>query len=118
MNQQLLTAFFEDLAGAMDHWVDAVAKTVEAPQEGLPWMEDPGPFQRLSEALGGRTEDLRAVLEEAMRGLLNSALTAIDGGTASAEIGRVELVGPDGQVLAEGLHELFVDHLFETGRLQ
>jgi len=27
VNQQLVTAFFEDLARSMDHWVDAVAKT-------------------------------------------------------------------------------------------
>ncbi|MEQ7011007.1 hypothetical protein ABN028_32975 [Actinopolymorpha sp. B17G11] len=62
MTDQLLSAFFEDLARAMDYWVDTVAETVEAPDGSRPWMEDLEPFQRLSEALGGRTEDLRPVL--------------------------------------------------------
>lgn len=118
MNQQLLAAFLEDLARAMDYWVDAVAETVADPQASSPWMEEREPFERLHAALDGRVDDLRPVLAEGMRGLLSSVLTTIDGGTASAEIGRVELTGADGRALAEGLHELFVDHLFDTGRLQ
>ena len=81
-------------------------------------MEEREPFERLNAALEGRVEDLRPVLAEGMRGLLNSVLTTIDGGTASAEVGRVELTDADGRALAEGLHELFVDHLFDTGRLE
>jgi hypothetical protein len=118
MNDQILSAVFEDLARAMDYWVDTVARTVESPDESSPWMDDRAPFERLSESLGGRTDDLRPVLAEAMRGLLNSVLTTLDGGTASAEIDRIQLVDSSGQVLAEGLHELFVNHLFETGRLE
>ena len=118
MNQQLLTAFFEDLARAMDYWIDTVAETVADPQASSPWMEEREPFERLHAALDGRVDDLRPVLAEGMRGLLNSVLTTIDGGTASAEVGRVELTDADGRALAEGLHELFVDHLFDTGRLQ
>jgi len=118
MSQQPLTAFFEDLARAMDYWVDTVANTVADPQGSTPWMEEREPFERLNEALDGRVDDLRPVLAEGMRGLLNSVLTTIDGGTASAEVGRVELTDADGRVLAEVLHELFVDHLFDTGRLE
>lgn len=118
MSEQLLTAFFEDLARAMDHWVEAVAQTVEVPQRGGAWTEDLATYERLGDALGGRTDDLRLVLAEAMQGLLHSALTTLDGGTASAEIGRVRLVDDSGEELAEGLHELFVDHLLATGRLR
>lgn len=118
MNQQLLTAFFEDLASAMDFWVDTVAKTVEDSDASAPWIEEREPFDRLHAALGDRAEYLRPVLAEGMRGLLNSVLTTIDGGTASAEVGRIELTDAEGEILAAGLHELFVDHLFDTGRLE
>ncbi len=118
MPDQVVAAFFEDLARALDYWVDAVATTVESPQDSSRWMEDMAPYQRLSEALGGRTVELRLALEEGMRGLLLSALVIVDGGTASAEIGRVHLTDTEGHELAEGLHELFVDHLIETGRLE
>jgi hypothetical protein len=118
MNQQLLAAFFEDLARAMDYWVETVATTVEDPDASSPWMEDREPFERLHAALSGRADDLRPVLAEGMRGLLNSVLSTIDGGTASAEVGRVGLTDAEGQALAEGLHELFVDYLFDTGRLE
>ena len=49
---------------------------------------------------------------------LHSTLVVVDGGTASAEIGRVRLVDEGGEPLGEGLHELFVDHLFDTGRME
>lgn len=118
MDRELLTAFFEDLAVAMGYWVETVATTVEDPGSSSPWMEDREPFDKLHMELSGRTDELRQVLEEGMRGLLNSVLTTIDGGTASAEVGRIGLTNARGQILAEGLHELFVDHLFETGRLE
>lgn len=118
MKEQLRTAFFEDLARAMDYWVDTVAKTVEDPDASGTWMEERGPFERLHEVLGDRAEYLRPVLAEGMRGLLNSVLTTIDGGTASAEVGVIELTNAEGEVLGVGLHELFVDHVFHTGRLE
>lgn len=118
MNQQLLTAFFEDLAQALDYWVDTVVQAVASPQDGTTWMEAREPVERLNEALGGRVDELRPVLAEGMRGLLNSVLATIDGGTASADVGHLELTDADGRALAHGLHELFVDHLFDTGRLE
>lgn len=102
----------------MDYWVDTVARTVEDPDASSPWMEDREPFALLHAALEGNVADLRPVLAEGMRGLINGVLTTIDGGTASAEVGRVELTDVDGHVLAEGLHERFVDYLFDSGRLQ
>ncbi|WP_136520614.1 hypothetical protein [Cellulomonas telluris] len=116
-DSRLLAAFLEDLARAADGRVDTVVRGVTSPDDG-PWMDDPGPYRRLGEALDGRTEDLRAVLAEAARGLLHSALAAVDGATASAEVGRVHLVDSDGRELAEVLHEAFVQHLAETGRLR
>jgi hypothetical protein len=118
VNQQLLTAFFEDLARAMDYWADTIARTLDDPPASSPWMEDREPLDRLSAKLDGSTDDLRLVLSEGMRGLLNSVLATLDGATASAEVGRVALTDDQGRVLAEGLHELFVGHLFDTGRLK
>lgn len=102
----------------MDYWVSLVAATVEDPQGSGSWMDDRGPFERLNHALDGRVDDLGRILAEGMRGLLNSVLTTLDGGTASAEIGQLVLTDSNGRDLGEGLHELFVDHLFATGRLQ
>jgi len=116
MTNELLTAVLEDLARGLDHWVDAVCTSVEAPDTGLPWMDDPEAFRRLGQELDG-TDDLRLVVSEGMRGLLHSVLTVLDGATLSAEVGRVRLVDDDGNLLAEGLHELFVTHLLDTGRL-
>lgn len=71
-NQQLLTAFFEDLARAMDYWIDTVAETVADPRASSPWMEEREPFERLHVALDGHVDDLRPVLAEGMRGLLKA----------------------------------------------
>jgi hypothetical protein len=47
---------------------------------------------------------------------VHSVLVAIDGGSASAEIGRVQLVSETGVPLGDALHEMYVDYLLETGR--
>jgi uncharacterized membrane protein len=57
------------------------------------------------------------VLSECFRGLLVSMLTALDGGTALAENGRIYLVNERGEKLGAALHEDFVAFLMETGRL-
>lgn len=117
MSSDLQRAFLEDIAVAVTYWVETVAATVEDPASSNPWMDDPDAFQRLGELLDGRTDDLRVVLGEGMLGLAHSFLNILDGATASAEIERVQVVDSHGRPLADGLHELFVDHMIETGRI-
>lgn len=58
-----------------------------------------------------------ATVELFVHNALHSALVTLDGGSASAEVGRVYLVDEDGAHAPDGLHEFFVDHLFDSGRL-
>ena len=58
MNDQLLSAFFGDLASSIGVRVDTVARAVEAPTTAVPRVDDIAPYRRLGEALGGRTGDL------------------------------------------------------------
>jgi hypothetical protein len=54
-----------------------------------------------------------------VKAALHSAMVTIDGGSRSAETVRVDLVKmEDGEPLVPsgGYHELFIEHLFDTGR--
>lgn len=114
----LLEAFFEDLAISAEYWVEGILKTIGEPDLNTQWAEDLSPYRRVGEALDSHTKDLEIVLKQGMFGLLHSFLVTLDGGSASAEKGRLNLVSEaDGEILAEGLHELFYDHLWNTGRL-
>lgn len=113
--------FFEDIAVSMDSWVDAVSDALTKADADLIWVEEQEPYQRLQHALAnsaGSAEDLKKVFAECLRGFAVSILTAIDGGTALAEKGRVHLVDSDGGCLGEGLHDDFVGYLLDSGRIQ
>jgi len=118
MSEELRSAFLEDLAVVRD---DAARHAREAlTSERSMRVEQSGVFHRLSSVLDS-PEDIEAfalAVQEVVHVALHSTLVAIDGGSASAEVGRVWLVGEDGQSLGEGLHELFIDHLFGTGRME
>lgn len=112
---------FEDIATSMDSWTEAVSDALTKPGADLMWVEQQEPYQKLQRALaaaGVDGSDLKKVLAECLRGFAVSILTAVDGGTALAEKGRVYLVDGDGNNLGEGLHDDFVSHLLDTGRLQ
>lgn len=112
---------FEDIAVSMDSWTEAVADALTKPSANLVWAESQEPYQRLQHAFASASvdgEDIKAVLTECLRGFAISILTAMDGGTALAEKGRIYLVDEDDERLGEGLHDDFVSHLLDTGRLQ
>lgn len=112
---------FEDIAESIDSWTEAASDALTKPDADLIWVDEQEPYQRLQRALaaaGVDGDDLRKVLAECLRGFAVSILTAVDGGTALAEKGRVYLVDGDGNNLGEGLHDDFVSHLLDTGRLQ
>jgi hypothetical protein len=114
----VLRAFFEDLAREVDRATRS-AREAMLRNDGPAWAEDPRPFNVLREKL--RSEDEIDAFASAARDFvyvaLHSTLVAIDGGSASAEVGRVWLVDEGGRRLGEGLHESFFDYLFETGRM-
>ena len=118
MSDELRRALFEDLAVIRDRSASSAREALSG--EGPVWAERPQAFDRLR-ALVRSPEDVGAfasAVEEFVHVALHSTLVVIDGGTASAEIGRVRLVDEGGEPLGEGLHELFVDHLFDTGRVE
>ena len=84
------------------------------------WTDHPEAFERLRSKLRS-SEDVEAfstAVRELVHVALHSALVAIDGGSSSAEVGRVHLVDAHGNSLGDGLHELFVTYLFDTGRME
>ena len=118
VSEKLRWAFLEDLAVVRDQ---ARTSALESFTGELPmWPESTEAFERLRTKLDSPddVEALAAVVEEFVHVALHSVLVAVDGGSASAEVGRVTLVDGDGESLGEGLHELYVGHLFDTGRMQ
>ncbi|MDP2229085.1 MAG: hypothetical protein Q8J78_16595 [Moraxellaceae bacterium] len=113
--------FFEDIAESMEYWGEAVSDALEKSDADLSWVEEKEPYQRIQHALsnsGVSGDDLKQVLSECLRGFAVSILTSIDGGTTLAEKGRIYLVDADGKSLGDGLHDAFVRHLLDTGRLK
>ncbi len=114
---ELRTAFFEDLAQARDR-AGQMAREAMAGDAPL-WADRPADYKRLRACLI-TDDDVAAfadAVQECVQVAIHSALVAIDGGSASAEVGVVQLVDAEGRSLGEGLHELWVDHLFDTGRM-
>jgi hypothetical protein len=112
---------FEDVAVAMESWTDAASDALTGPEADLNWAEEQEPYRRIQRALAQsdvHPDDVRTVLAECLRGFAVSMLTALDGGTALSEKGRIYLVDKDGGKLGEGLHDDFVGYLLDTGRLK
>ena len=112
--------FFEDLSVEMDWWVNTMSGSLVNPLADLTWVSNEDVFRAIQRALAGtdvKPDYVETALRECLHGFANSILTAIDGGTALAEKGRVYLLDEDGNCLGEGLHEDFGLHLMETGRL-
>lgn len=111
--------FFEDIAVALDTWAQTATDATTNPEADLLWVENEGPYRGLQDALSGIDESvIREVFAECLRGFAVSLLTGLDGGSALAEKGRLYLVDERGQRLGEGLHNDFVGHLMDTGRLK
>lgn len=113
---KLEEAFFADLARHMGTWRDDFVKAVADPSSAR-WSEHEGSFRTIhgKSFSTGELEDLRAVVGEALRGILHSTLASIDGATILTETGRLDLVDADTkEPLTEGaLHEEFFGYLAE-----
>lgn len=113
----LLSAFFEDLARIEDqsaHYAEALVRDTEVPV----WLTDQRAADRLRQRLAadGDVDALKSVIKELVHVAIHSVLVAIDGGSSSAEVGRVHLADDAGASLGEGLHEAYVEYLFATDR--
>jgi hypothetical protein len=118
VNEVLRNALFEDLARAEDEARSGTLATLTDTEIPV-WVADREAVTVLRNALRSRKQidALRAFVDEMVHSALHSALVSIDGGSASAEVGRIRIVDESGNTLGEGLHELFIDYLFETGRM-
>jgi hypothetical protein len=114
----LRRAVFEDLASTED---DASASARSALRDAkIPdWVSGRKAVAILRRSLrsDAQAEALAVFVRELVHSALHSALVTIDGGSASAEVGRVRLVDLRGRSLGDDLHSLYVDYLFDTGRL-
>lgn len=111
---------FEDIAVAMEYWTSTASKALTDPYVTLEWVEEQGPYRRAQQALrksSMQTEDVAKIFSECFRGFAVSLLTALDGGTALAEKGRLYVVDEGGAHLGDGLHDGFIGYLLDTGRL-
>jgi hypothetical protein len=116
MSTELLKAFFGDLA-AVHAWTAGGVQELFGSDELPLWVgdRDRPALDRLRAAIKQAEcqADLLAAVQLFVYIALHSVLVTIDGGSASAEVGRIYLVDETGQSLGEGLHELFVDYLYE-----
>ncbi|MCO5356069.1 hypothetical protein [Acidovorax kalamii] len=111
---------FDDVSVALDGWVSGMTDSLTNTEAPLEWVDDVRPYRVISEALTAANVDpqaVRAVLREGLRGFAHTIFVALDGGTHLAEHGRLYVVDADGKSIGEGLHESFVDHLLDSGRL-
>ena len=109
----LRDAVFRDFATSIRIWRDTALAEV-SDRDRVPWWElDEESWQDFASAIDSpmRRAQLERLLEHLLRGLTHSLLATIDGASASAEVCRIHLTGPDGGSLGEGLHELFEDFL-------
>ena len=114
----LKETFFEDLSRHLQTWRDDIVEAVADPVTAA-WSDSQQAYERLqAKSFSAKDlEDLRAVLDECLRGLLHSTLVTIDGGTALSRYGGVVLVdAATGEQLTTGaLHEEFIEFLVQRG---
>jgi hypothetical protein len=111
---------FKDMALDMDELSEHYAQSLLGIKSPTTQFEKESGFVRASRALaagGLSSEELKGLIYRMLRAQAHSFLVMLDGGTALAEKGRVQLVDEQGQPLGDGLHEAFFDYLDDIGRL-
>jgi hypothetical protein len=113
-----MRAFFDNLAQVEDDALEASREVLLA--EAVPaWCPHPEAVALLRETLTSpeQIEGLSTFVKDVVHVALHSVLVMIDGGASSAAAGRVHLCDENGASIGEGLHEAYVDYLFETGKM-
>lgn len=117
-SEELEAAFFRQVAEAYDTALRTTVAAVTAEPGTDEYFEARVALASLRDRLQD-PEGVRAfeeVLSEALRSLAHSFFAILDGASLSEEE-RVIAVGLQGQELRQGLHEHWVEFLFDTGRL-
>jgi hypothetical protein len=112
------TALLEEIARCHAYWVSVAAEALCEPRD-LGWSDSPEAYRIIAGALRqhGCGAEIRVTMEELMRGLVHSLLVILDGGTDLAR--QVTLtVQANGESVPAGIHELWVGHLIDSGRLK
>lgn len=112
--------FLEDLSKVLDYWSMQGTKCLTDDLDPK-WIEDLKGREAIRTAFAdaGVTPDVvQSVLNELLRGFAVSVLSIVDGATELAEHSRLALVAENGTSLGDGLHDAFVSHLLQTGRMK
>jgi len=118
---QVREKFLEELARYFQYWVKHSSEAITQENVDLIWTDNPDSFKNIQKALAQNRitkTDVENVFSECLQGFAVSFLTIIDGGTALAQETRLHIVDENGKSLGEGLHELFIGHLLDTGRMK
>ena len=111
---------FADLVACIDSWSDAATKALTSDDDDATiWVDRRLAFAKLRAALvshGVPAAVVQEVLTECFEGIAHSFLCILDGATALSDTGRIYAVDEDGCSLGDGLHEDFVDYLFNQDR--
>lgn len=110
----------EEFAKQLDYWVSAAVKSSSDADTDLSWSEHEESFRVLQSLVadGSLSKDaVKSIMEEILRGFAVSILTVIDGGTSLASRVELQLKEKEGETFGE-LHDEFVMHLINTGRLE
>jgi len=113
--------FLEELARALDYWINEATNVLTSTDASLTWTDEPGSFRTLQQVVVSQRvpqNTVRSVAAELFRGFAVSCLTIIDGGTELAENVSVRIVDEAGRTLSDSLHDDFVTHLISSGRMQ
>jgi hypothetical protein len=113
-------SFFEQLARILDRWTEGGVEACTNPRADLVWAEFPESFRAVAALLAA--PEIRPHVEKVIRnilyGQLHSVLVMFDGGTELSDETNLTITDSSGREFPEGLHELFVAHLFDTNRIK
>ena len=110
--------FFEQVAKTYDVWLAGAIEAIENPEAGSRWSENVESYRILAKVMSGSTEKeaIRKVIRELLAGQLFSLFVIFDGGSALSDVTSLSIVDGSNERFPDGLHERFVEYLFETGR--
>jgi hypothetical protein len=103
---ELRDEFLKEVAATVRYW-EHTAREAVMPGADLSAWERPEAIRRLAAVLSeaNAVDDFVYAVRACVEGCAHSLLVTIDGGTALAEKGLIDLVDAEGNSLGAGLHE-------------
>jgi hypothetical protein len=108
--------FLDNVASSLESWTESATNSLTNPNENLIWIDNDEPFKRIQKILlsnGIPREVIHDIFYECLKGYTHSLLCILDGATELSDKGRIYLVDEEGNKLGDGLHEQFIDYLFD-----